>query len=447
MKLDKSIVQLYNRTREIRKTSPLCRAPFSNLYFSKNGDILACCFNRESIVGKYPEMALEEIWNGKKIKCFQCQIKSNELPKGCEICENELKSKNFMAVIARRMDGLKIKSKFPTSLEFELDNTCNLECIMCEGIFSSAIRKNRENKPPIKSVYNESFVDYISPFLKHAEIIRFGGGEPFLINLYYKIWDRFLEINSKGTIFIQTNGTVINDRIRNYLKTGRFTLGVSLDSMIEKHFEEIRVNANFENVIANIEEFHNLIPENSKYSRLMFSITMTRNNWKDIPDVINYAGKLGIQIGLNVVWTPEEYALFNLPSKYLNEILSFYKEIKLPAGDSWIFGYNSNLFHGHVKQIEKWYNINLEKEKIFDELNCKELIELKKIIFDRLDSNQININLLEKFHQLMENIESFENYKQYLIEIVLTPIETIVETLEKQDIGNIIGLLQKKLKS
>ncbi len=439
-KLDKRILKRYNKSRDIRLKNPICRAPFANLYFSKNGDVLTCCFNREKPIGKYPDMSLNEIWNGKKIKDFQSQIKANALPKGCDICQNELERENFLSVTARRVDMLRIKRKYPTSLEFELDNTCNLECIMCEGIYSSLIRKNREKKTQIDSLYHDDFVDYITPFLKNAEIIRFGGGEPFLIDLYYKIWDQFFKLNSKGTIFVQTNGTVMNPRIIEYLKTGRFTLGVSVDSLDKTVFESIRKNADFDTVISNITEANRLIPHNTKFSRLLLSITLMRENWKDVPQVIKYAGEIGVQVGVNIVWTPKNHALFNLSSNELKEIFAYYKSIELPKGENWIFKYNDDVFQGIIRQIENWIVINSANEKRMCEYSKLQSNELQIMILDKLCDYGIKANQKEKILLLFKKIEESKTQNEILISIYKAPTDFTIKKLDVMTVDEILNL-------
>jgi MoaA/NifB/PqqE/SkfB family radical SAM enzyme len=76
-------------------------------------------------------------------------------------------------------------------MELEIENTCNLECVMCIGELSSAIRKNRDKLPPIKSPYNEAFVEQLEEFIPHLKELRFNGGEPFLINSVFRIFEKW----------------------------------------------------------------------------------------------------------------------------------------------------------------------------------------------------------------------------------------------------------------
>ena len=54
---------------------------------------------------------------------------------------------------------------WPKHIEFALSNTCNLQCVQCSGELSSAIRAQREHRPPLRSPYGDAFFDEIQEFL------------------------------------------------------------------------------------------------------------------------------------------------------------------------------------------------------------------------------------------------------------------------------------------
>src|SRR5205814_4784152 len=97
----------------------------------------------------------------------------------------------------------------PRIMEFCLENTCNLACVMCNSLLSSSIRKN-EHLPPLKKQYDEHFADQLIPYIPYLKEAIFSGGEPFLIPLYYKIWEQMLDINPDITICVVTNGSTLN---------------------------------------------------------------------------------------------------------------------------------------------------------------------------------------------------------------------------------------------
>ena len=318
----KKLIEQYNKSRLNGQRHSLCLAPFTNMYFGHRGRVSACCYNRHHLLGTYPEQSLLSIWRGEKAAELRSKLAKNDLSSGCGSCESLIKSKNFDAVIARNYDLLPINLNYPSKLEFELSNTCNLECTMCFGEFSSYIRKNREKKPAIESPYDDNFLKQLYDFIPHLHSTRFFGGEPFLIDLYYKIWDKIIDLNPSCQIVVQTNGTVLNNRVKGFLSNGNFNINVSIDSIDKTTYESIRVNAKFEKVMENIRYFYKYCKENGR--NLGISICPMPSNWKEIPEMIKFCNRLDAFMYFNTVWYPEEHSLAHLPSSRLSEILSYF---------------------------------------------------------------------------------------------------------------------------
>ena len=60
--------------------------------------------------------------------------------------------------------------------------------------------------------------------------MRLQGGEPFLIPFYLDLIDKIGELNKNCKIYIQTNGTILSDRIRKILNNNQISLSISIDS-------------------------------------------------------------------------------------------------------------------------------------------------------------------------------------------------------------------------
>ena len=135
----------YNATRDENQQRHLCHAPFKSMLFANNGSVLACCFNRQAISGRYPQQSLKEIWFSKEAEILRNHVTHNDLSYGCFVCKNQLLNKEFNTVKAKMFDHLPDEvSGYPVMMEFDLDNTCNLECVMCNADNSSAIRNKSD---------------------------------------------------------------------------------------------------------------------------------------------------------------------------------------------------------------------------------------------------------------------------------------------------------------
>ncbi len=424
-------LESFNQTRAGGPRAMLCYAPFKNLYFRHQGKAVACCYNRQFILGNYPENSIEEIWFGKPAEKLRKHIENNDLTLGCFGCENLLRAGNFDAVKAKMYDDYsENKKKFPSVMEFELSNTCNLECVMCNGEFSSSIRKNRENKPALKEVYDEAFVKQLEVFIPYLDEVKFYGGEPFLIPVYYEIWERIALLNPSCRISVQTNATTLNNKVKKCLEKGNFHLNISLDSLVKENFEHIRKNANFERVMENLRYFHTYAKSNSTFFGI--STCVMRENWKELPDFIRFCNELEIPVYFHTVYFPSLQALWNLDSKQLNEINTFLSRENFPS-DSEIQQKNKVHFEDTLKLIQQW---QAEAMRLEDALSSfvpniasnepmqrlyfrfwKSINE--KVDFDALHKEKYFQKVFKKMNQLMRLLP--ENY----------PFETIFSQLDE----------------
>lgn len=362
-------IAAYNATRDPKATGKLCFAPFANMNFEQNGDVTACCFNRTHVLGGYPKMTLLDIWFSEKAYELREYIDANDLGGGCEICAKQLVAHNFMGSRARGFDQSasgtwdnvpeKLRNKLkhgqwqqmPRSMEFELSNTCNLECVMCHGYFSSTIRKNREHLPPIHQPYDAAFVEQLKPFLPYLNEAKFLGGEPFLIDIYYQIWEAIADINPNINIYITTNATIYNNKVRTLLNRLRVNPVISIDSLVEGTYNTIRKNASFTRVMENIGQLREYCK--TQGTHLSFAVCPMTLNKDELPAMVRYANREGIRLFFNTVFQPEIYSLKFLPDAELASLIAQYKAANL-SNETEIARHNASVFNDLIHQLEAW---------------------------------------------------------------------------------------------
>lgn len=310
-----------------------CYAPFRSLRFNHSGNVLACCFNRGNILGKFPEQSIQEIWFGNNVSNLQQAISVNDYSLGCQSCEKSIMCNNRELSGAAQYDYLQNWEQhqdYPTMFDFELGSTCNFECIMCSGEYSTAIRVNREKQKPYYSPYEEHselFVQQLIPFIPHLREMRFIGGEPFLMKVYYDIWDKVIELNPGIVLNVLTNGSILNKRVQAMLQKGNFKISVSIDSLVKNTYESIRKNGDFDQVMNNVEFFSYLMKEQGHI--MNFNLCVMRQNWTEIPDYFHYCNANRIQVVLHTVKFPNHCSIWNLPVEELEKILNAYKKVSL----------------------------------------------------------------------------------------------------------------------
>lgn len=384
--ISRQIKRNYGKHRPLGNQRLICYAPSKSMYFGISGNVRACCRNESYIYGSYPLQTIREIWNGEKVGNLRQRIRQNDLSPGCEECYKHLSGSNFSAVVAKMFDTQKMNRNYPSVMEFELDNTCNLECKICAGRLSSSIRKNREKIPHYITPYDSDFVAQLEEFIPHLEEARFYGGEPFLIKLYYEIWELIIRINPRIKIYVQTNGTVLTEKIKNLIENGRFVINVSIDAMDKQLFEKLRVGANFDFVMENLMYFY----QYSRRKKTFFCITPTlmRDNWQELPKLISFCNSLDIPLFYNTLYSPRHLALNNLPENELkriaDELASFTFKTESKTQKQNLFYYND--FFGLVRKWERESSARKAKSK--DEL---------------LSIEQARKQLHEYIHQYLEN--------------------------------------------
>jgi len=358
----------YQKHRKTKLNSSFCFAPFNTLEFHISGQVRVCCANRYKIVGNYPNQSIQEIWENISIIEFRKRLINNDLSDGCHGCDKMLKLKNYANLTSLDYDIFQTNRKAVLkNIKFELSNECNLECEMCWGELSSSIRKNIEKLPKINNIYNENFIPQLKPFWKNIEKATFLGGEPFLIKTYYTIWEEINKYNSKIKILIVTNGTIINENIKQLISKGNFYFAVSIDSFQKETYEKIRKNAIFEKTMLNFEYLYQY--SKGKKHWITINVCPMQQNWKEIPAMINEMNKRDINVFFNPVDFPSSHSLRGLPSQKIIEIYNYFKSATIVPYINDASIQNSKMFLGLI----------LQTKLMFEEIKQYEDSEIHKI--------------------------------------------------------------------
>lgn len=278
----------------------VCSAPWTTLRFEFGGKITVCCMNESHNLGYYPETTPLKAWFGSKLKELRQSLMQFDFSKGCQTCARFiLNGMEHTSVIALQEDlglGKDVGKPFPSQLIFQLHNTCNFECIMCGGVYSSSIRKNRDALPAFNNAYDDNFLTEVLPFIKKTRIIEFIGGEPFLIPINYKLLELIAEYNTKCKVDIISNGSIFNSRIETILnKLTNTEVHISLDSINPETFSFIRRNGNLETVLTNISKFKSINKMGS------IAVCPMIQNIYQIHDIVNYCISINAGIWFNTV--------------------------------------------------------------------------------------------------------------------------------------------------
>ncbi len=355
----------YDASRFIKDKRFLCNAPFNNMYFNVHGQAAPCWLTLTG-ADNIRNKIVREIWQGEWFTNIRSAIRERNLSYACSTCDKNIRSGNHVSSLSKLYDLEYELTEYPVEMEFELSNTCNLECVMCKGELSSTIRKNRELLPPLELPYNESFVEQLAEFLPHLKEAKFLGGEPFLIPIYYKIWEKIIEVNPDIKITVTTNGTVWNKRVQRIIESLHFNIIMSIDAFSKEAYDAIRIGSDFEKVMTNFEHFRNYTQARKSYMGV--SVNPLRKNWSEIKNYVDICNEKDVYLWFNTIVYPFDEALWTWGAEKLTKVYSVLSSQKPnpKTADCRKEVYDSNVtnFRNLVEvQIKNWWTDAKRKEE------------------------------------------------------------------------------------
>ena len=427
--------KLTSLTKKINfRSEPFCYAPFSSLYFTQNGNVIACCQNRMYLLGRYPENSIQEIWQGEKINSLRKNMRNQDLSHGCFNCD-PLDKNNFK--LNQQYDFLRKHSKYPRHFAFQLSNICNLVCKMCNHE-NSAIHPTVNPLKKAKNYYDHNFVVQIEKYLPNLHSTSFLGGEIFLIDTFYELCERIIIVNNKITNNILSNGTLYNERIERLLLKGNFHITLSIDSFNKENYERIRVNADFDKTMENAMHFSDYMK--GKGDKLCINVCLLRDNIEEIPSIFEYCCRMDFNIFINNVIWPQNMSLMYMESRKLKSVIDFLTHHRDNIG--WFNNSNNKLVYERIiEQVKEWWQGALTFErsglyKINDSGTLKEKLETKLITFMDEKMSYFNkeekISILDTLNRYIDILKTHLKNEDELINIFkniyrLPPNEIITE--------------------
>jgi MoaA/NifB/PqqE/SkfB family radical SAM enzyme len=292
------------------------------MYFNTLGDVVACCKNQTFVLGNIAEQRLDEIWNGARIGVLRKALANYQFAAGCDFCEWQIAAGDHHGVYTRIFEEFPATDQvpqWPSMMEFAASNTCNLECIMCYGELSSSIRANRDHLPALRKVCGEPFFEDLKRYLPHLRAAKFLGGEPFLSHECFRVMELMVELGLKTPVHVTTNGTQWNPRVERILEKLPVSLSISIDGATKETVEKIRVNAKFEDLMANLGRFHAYTKRRG--TGLSLTYCLMPQNWHEFGDYLVMGEERGLEVFVNTVIDPPNCSLFMLPPEELRAIV------------------------------------------------------------------------------------------------------------------------------
>ncbi len=146
----------------------------------------------------------------------------------------------------------RLKEEFPSQINVDLTNICNLECAHCKYPLLSKEAGFKMEKVSVE--LNRKMVDEVSQFGQGiTQYIRYtGDGEPLLHPNMVEIL-HYATSYSKTSVTLTTNGTLLNDKLcKEIMSIDLALIDISIDAYSQETYEKIRRKGNFATVCANV---------------------------------------------------------------------------------------------------------------------------------------------------------------------------------------------------
>lgn len=199
-----------------------------------------------------------------------------------------------------RDDMIRFSSDISPVVMWNLTKQCNLRCQHCY-LDATVPSKHELSFDECKTVIDD-LADMKIP------MIIFTGGEPLIRKDFFEISNYVKEKGLKSVI--STNGTLISlDMAKKLKEVGTRYVGVSLDSADPKIHDEFRgIKGSFNDALQGVENAKNV------GIRTGVRITLTKNNYKEVPALLNLALEKGVErfCVYHLVPTGRGEAVYNL---------------------------------------------------------------------------------------------------------------------------------------
>jgi MoaA/NifB/PqqE/SkfB family radical SAM enzyme len=191
-------------------------------------------------------------------------------------------SESLLCRLGKRFPSVAIS---PRSIQIECTTRCNLKCRMCEISYWT------EKGGDLKLDGLQRMIDHL-PRLKRVDFT--GIGEALMNRSFF---DALAVLKSRRVyVTLNDNFTLMSEKAaRRIVELGVDQIFLSLDGATKATYEQIRVGANFDKVVANTRGLIQIKRElRKKRPELKVNTVVCADNYRELPAIIELAHELGI---------------------------------------------------------------------------------------------------------------------------------------------------------
>lgn len=211
---------------------------------------------------------------------------------------------------------------YPTRLEFHVSNLCNLKCLTCRPMDSSALLT--EDKILGISSLKQSDYSFTDDWIKqqleeslkeNLSILDLRGGETMMVPAIKQVLlETPTELVSELKLRVQTNCTILDDAWKQiFSKFKQIEMMLSIDAYGSLN-DYIRYPSRWDNIVENVRYF-----KQQPNMKCHINCTVSNLNFTQLDKLIDWANSENVYLHLSVLQNPELYHFTNLPMELFNE--------------------------------------------------------------------------------------------------------------------------------
>jgi MoaA/NifB/PqqE/SkfB family radical SAM enzyme len=304
---------------------------------STKGDYHVCCEHKTPAdhVLNIKQSSADD-WNSSEYlnEVRETFLKDQRHP-GCQQCWQREDS-GFSSMRQRTYDeyqilGINVSKPKIKNVEIDLENLCNLKCLMCNENSSSAILAENQrlkiNKIEQRDINWSSLAfENLQKILDQGpHVINIRGGEPFYNKNLLKLVQNIPIDQARSTLLhITTNATIWNEKWQEALSKFRLVRIMCSIDAIQELYEYLRYSADWNSVSKNILTMNKL-----SNVKILVHCVVQNLNISHVGDLIHWCQDNGIYLEFESIITPSYLQIQNLPESQKKYAISYLSNLCL----------------------------------------------------------------------------------------------------------------------
>lgn len=325
-----------------------CMMPWVGINITPNSDVKPCCEFNGSI-GNLKKQSLDAIWQSTEMQTIRHKMLNDIPPQECMFCHHKEKigrdslrksiNRDFLHRVKEVQKTDSTYDRFNLGyIDIRYNNLCNLTCRSCDPYSSSSwlslhnhlYPETKMSKALLQAGDDQNYIyDQIIKHIDSIEKIYFAGGEPLMIENFYRLLELLIEKDRHAVELVyNTNLTNLSLKNKNIIELWnqfeKVSVGASLDAT-EIRGQYLRVGSDWSEIQANARK----IRQQSPHVDFYVSATTGLINALHVPDFhkdwVNQDFIKPENFNIQILYNPSWMSVSRAPKKLKEQIINRYE--------------------------------------------------------------------------------------------------------------------------